>query len=288
MDQEIKKDWFLPASILASAVIITIVIAYDAGRLDQNRNQVTNLADIVVDDGVVLPIAWDNIGRQLVEGGVIDRDRWEQLYGQNGYDSQTRRMLEGGNVPVVMNQDNSRQILNLLWAFGLANKNLVLENGPMSDAQYGGPENFASTGGWTLAKGDAMDHFSRHKLVELNSDQQSVVERVAKNIYRPCCGNSTHFPDCNHGMAMLGLLELMAAQGISEAEMYQVALRVNSYWFPDTYLAIQGYFEDQGVDWKTINPKEILGQKYSSAVGYQKILSEIKTRPVRNSGSCGV
>ena len=30
--------------------------------------------------------------------------------------------------------------------------------------------------------------------------------KIAKGIYRPCCNNSTYFPDCNHGMAMLGLL----------------------------------------------------------------------------------
>ena len=39
-----------------------------------------------------------------------------------------------------------------------------------------------------------------------------IVEEIAGNIYRPCCGNSTAFPDCNHGMAMLGLIELMVSQ----------------------------------------------------------------------------
>ena len=48
-------------------------------------------------------------------------------------------------------------------------------------------------------------------------------ERAAPFVYRPCCDNATHFPDCNHGMAMLGLLELMAAQGASEEEMFAAA-----------------------------------------------------------------
>jgi len=85
MDQEIKKDWFLPASILASAVIITIVIAYDAGRLDQNRNQVTNLADIVVKDdplkktgGIVGSLNFLEL-KEVADNyqGIINCDGWE-------------------------------------------------------------------------------------------------------------------------------------------------------------------------------------------------------------------
>src|SRR3989344_7376730 len=106
----------------------------------------------------------------------------------------------------------------------------------MTNPEYGGAGNFASTGGWTLAKGDAMDHYSAHPFIMLSREHQELVERVSKGIYRPCCNNSTHFPDCNHCMAMLGLLELMASQGVSEEDMWKAALAVNSYWFPDTYL----------------------------------------------------
>ena len=98
----------------------------------------------------------------------------------------------------------------------------------MTDKQFGGADKFASTGGWSLSKGNAMDHYSRHNFVVLTQAQAELVERVSKNIYRPCCNNSTYFPDCNHGMAMLGLLELMASQNISEGQMYKIALSVNS------------------------------------------------------------
>jgi hypothetical protein len=102
----------------------------------------------------------------------------------------------------------------------------------MSDPRYGGAAVFASTGGWSLARGSAMDHYSRHRLVELEPAQQQLVESTSKNIYRPCCANPAYFPDCNHGLAMLALLELMASEGASEAEMYAVAEEVNGYWFP--------------------------------------------------------
>ncbi|PIQ66468.1 MAG: hypothetical protein COV96_01295 [Candidatus Zambryskibacteria bacterium CG11_big_fil_rev_8_21_14_0_20_42_18] len=123
-------------------------------------------------------------------------------------------------------------MLNLFWALGLSSQNEILIEGEMSDQRYGGAGRFASTAGWSMAQGDAMNHYSRHQFFDLTPAQQELVEKVSKSIYRPCCGNSTHFPDCNHGMGMLGLLELMASQGANEKEMWETALVVNSYWFP--------------------------------------------------------
>ena len=121
----------------------------------------------------------------------------------------------------------------------------------------------------------------------LTSAQQALVDRVSRNIFRPCCGNSTHFPDCNHGMAMLGLLELMASQGVSEQDMYKTALAVNSYWFPETYLTIATYMQQKGVAWKDVSPKEMLSAPYSSSSGYTDISSQV-TLPeqVQGGGGC--
>ena len=134
-----------------------------------------------------------------------------------------------------------------------------------------------------------MDFCARHSFLVLTKEQQELVERVSKNIYRPCCGNAVYFPDCNHGMAMLGLLELMAAQGVNEEEMYRTALKVNSFWFPDTYLTIAEYFRHQGIVWKDVDPKEVLGAAYSSAAGYRRIASQVESSSVQGgSGGCGV
>ena len=70
--------------------------------------------------------------------------------------------------------------LNLLWALGLGNKNEILDNGPMTDKKYGGAGRFASTGGWTLAQGDAMNHYSMHRFIGLTLEQQALVEKVSK------------------------------------------------------------------------------------------------------------
>jgi hypothetical protein len=77
-----------------------------------------------------------------------------------------------------------------------------------------------------------MDHYSAHELVVLNEERQGLVERMAKKVFRPCCRNSTYFPDCNHGMAMLGLLEILAAQGATEDDLHAVAEKANGLWFP--------------------------------------------------------
>src|SRR3989344_7681198 len=167
-------------------------------------------------------LRWGELGVRLAEAGVIDMNKFPDFYHEEY---------------MAINPENSRVALNTLWAFGLANKNPILENGPMMDKRYGGAGNFASTGGWTLAQGPSMSHYSMHSFVMLTREQQALVERVAKNIYRPCCDNSTYFPDCNHGMAMLGLLQLMASQGVSEQDMYKVALKVNTLWFPNQYQA---------------------------------------------------
>jgi len=245
----------------------------------------------VLPDSLTLPFKWGSLGKQMIKTGVIDPISFEKLYeARGGLDEETKKLLYGtDNGNLVITPQNSGIILNLLWAFGFGNKNPILENGPMTDPKYGGdPSRFASTGGWTLAKGNQMLHYSAHKFINLGEEEQKKVERVSKNIYRPCCNNSTYFPDCNHGMAMLGLLELLAANGASEDEMYKIALQVNAYWFPDTYLTIAQYLKSKGINFKDANPKEILGFNYSSASGFQKIVREITPVQYQGGGSCGV
>ena len=245
---------------------------------------------VIPENGVVLPVKWGDLGAQMTSAGVIDKTKFEEMYAKRGgLNDEEKKLLEGidnGNLKIT--KENSGFVLNLLWALGLGNKNEILEKGPMNDEKYGGAGNFASTGGWTLSRGNAMSHYSMHKFIVLTPAQQTLVEKVSKGIFRPCCGNSTYFPDCNHGMAMLGLLELMASQGVSEDEMYKVALAVNSFWFPDTYITIAKYLKSQGKDWGNADPKEILGFDYSSGAGFQKIKSKTENSGAGGGGSCGV
>jgi len=302
----------LEISILLSSLLIVGALVYSANAKKDIRGKTetaakTNKAEKIIEEnysqnitpaeGVILPAKWGDLGAKMASVGVIDKSKLEELYdSRGGLNDEERKLMEGlDNGYLKITPENSGFVLNLLWALGLGNKNEILDNGPMTDKKYGGAGGFASTGGWTLADGDparngagAMNHYSKHRFIVLTPEQQILVERVSKGIYRPCCGNSVYFPDCNHGMAMLGLLELMASQGVSEEEMYKAALALNSYWFPDTYLTIAKYLKSQGKDWNKTDPKEILGYNYSSGPGYQKLLEKIKNPEVKGGGGCGV
>jgi len=308
-----KKSKSLEISILLSSLLIVGALVYSANARKDVRGKTETVAKInktekniednyeqkvISEDGVVLPAKWGDLGAKMTSVGVIDKIKLEELYAsRGGLNDEERKLLEGlDNGYLKITPENSGFVLNLLWALGLGNKNEILENGPMTDKKYGGAGGFASTGGWTLADGGparngagAMNHYSKHRFIVLTPEQQALAERVSKGIYRPCCGNPVYFPDCNHGMAMLGLLELMASQGVSEEEMYKAALAVNSYWFPDTYLTIAKDLKSQGKDWSKTDPKEILGYNYSSGPGYQKLLEKIKNPEIKGGGGgCGV
>ena len=300
-----KKSKSLEISILLSSLLVVGALVYSANAKKDFRGKAETIAKsdkaekiiednysqkIIPRDGVVLPVKWGDLGAKMVSVGVIDKAKLEELYvGRGGLSDEERSLLESlDNGYLKITPENSGFVLNLLWALGLGNKNEILDNGPMTDKKYGGAGRFASTGGWTLAQGDPMDHYSTHRFMVLTPEQQALVEKVSKGIYRPCCGNSVYFPDCNHGMAMLGLLELMASQGADEEQMYRTALVVNSYWFPDTYITIAKYLKSQGKDWSAADPKEILGYNYSSGPGYQKLLEKIENPEIKGGGGCSV
>ena len=266
-------------SILAAVFILAGAWIYSVGREATAQN---NMNPYVNTRGMsaavpLLQIPWNGLGQELVAAGVLDT----ALY------SIAPELL--GTETLAITHENADATLMLLWGFGLANKNQILEKGPMMDPRYGGADNFASTGGWTISRGDSMSHYSAHEWVALTAAQQALVERVAKTIYRPCCDNSTYFPDCNHGMAMLGLLELLAANGATEDELYRAALAANRLWFPDQYATIEKFLGQRGLAFTTADPKQILGFGYSSATGYQSVLSQVRTLPLpQGNTSCGV
>lgn len=285
-----KQNYSFQTSIVIASLIVAGSLVYSAGKKspDSKSGERTekipkkelsvNENEILPANGVVLPAVWGDLGARMTSVGVIDKAKFDDIYSaRGGLSENDRKLLEAeDNGNIVITKENSGLLLNLLWALGLGNKNAILENGPMTDKKYGGAGGFASTGGWTLSAGDSMSHYSRHPFIILTPEQQMLVERVSKNIYRPCCGNSTYFPDCNHGMAMLGLLELMASQGVSEAEMYKAALAINSFWFPDTYLTIAKYMKSKGAAWNSVDAKEILGVNYSSGGGYRQLVERMK------------
>jgi hypothetical protein len=244
---------------------------------DKAKKDTQNLVNIenkvISKNGFRLKLSWNTLGKQMVADGVIDLAKLSQsLTSKDQLTPDLAKYFDGSNQAITINSQNSHFWLNVLWGLGLANQNALLDSG---DMQTGGtPGNFASTGGYTLGQGDAMTHYSKHSYIQLSDAQQKTVEKIASGIYRPCCGNSAAFPDCNHGMAMLGLIELMVSQNASEQDIYNAALAVNEYWFPQTYFSIAYHFEKLGKDYSKIPAQEILSSVYSSAEGNKKVQQE--------------
>ena len=86
-----------------------------------------------------------------------------------------------------------------------------------------------SRGAWEMASSGTATS-SGKVLASLDTAQrQARLEEVANAVYHLCYGNPTSFPNCNHGMAILGLLELMTSQGATLDEMFEAANYANVF-----------------------------------------------------------
>ena len=227
-------------------------------------------------DGFEINAAFGNLGPKMIATGVIDYNKFKETYQKSGQPlpAQLDEILTvGSSQKIRITAENSYFLLNFFWAVGLNNKSKILTAGDM--VKYGGEDdlgNFASTGGWNLAKSDAMNYYSKASLINLTPKMESLVQTVAAAIYRPCCNNPTSFPDCNHGMALLGVLELMAANGADEDQMFEAAKYFNAFWFPGNYYDLATYFKNkEGKDYKNVEARVLLSKEYSSASGYQTV-----------------
>ena len=244
--------------------------------------------DKVIKKNYTFKITWGNLGKRMIEDGVIDRAKLMDIFAENGeLPKDLEKYLSGNENEIILTRENASFWVDVLWGLGLANKNKILEEGPM--IENGDASGFASTGGYSLGVLDAMNYYSSYSYLDLSDKQQKIVEEIAQNIYRPCCGNSTIFPDCNHGMAALALIELMASQNKSKDEIYKTVLAFNTYWFPQTYLETAYYFEKNGKNYENVSPKELLSEKFSSAMRDEAVSKAAQgiNWPSEGGGSCG-
>lgn len=247
--------------------------------------------EVLPANGYTTSLKWKNLGQQLVESGVIDKKKYEELFTSEADGKSELKYLDGDwNENITINEKNSRFIVNTFWALGLVNKSRVLDEGPMVQGGREKTGNFASTGGWTIGAKPVMELYSSKEIIPLNLEQQEAVKEIAENVFRPCCGNSTVFPDCNHGMAALGYIEWAVYNGLPEQQIYKDLLAFNSFWFPQTYVEMAAYFDKQGTKWKDVDAKLALSQNYSSAQGATRIKQAVQGIPgIQNSGGgCGV
>lgn len=248
-------------------------------------------------EGYRLGVSYADLGPHLVDSGAIDFNLFVERYEKGGApldDLQLKILSERVDEPIKIDLDNAHFLLNFFWALGLTNKNPILEEGPMMEYSEGDISRFASTGGWSLGQKDPTELYSSTPIITLTPDQQSLVEKVAAIVYRPCCNNPTIFPDCNHGMAMLGLLELLAANDLTEAEMMEAAKYFNAFWFPQQSIEVATFFQaTSGVSFSEVSADLVVGPQAFSGSGFQGVhawLGEngLLAKAATQGGSCGV
>lgn len=230
-------------------------------------------------EGVAIEARWGGLLPRLVELGVVDPDRFEAAAQRSGAGltiAQRRILRDGSDEPVHIDSSSGRFVLNALWAVGLANRNPILSQGPMSTLDPARQAQLASTAGWTLGKQPGPEYLGRFDLIPLSSEQQAVLNEVTMNSYRPCCDNPTAFPDCNHGAAALGLAELAASKGASADEIFRALKGFNSFWYPDRYYVLARHFDRRGTSWNDVDPRLVLSADYSTLTGWQRVAAQLQ------------
>jgi hypothetical protein len=218
---------------------------------------------------------------RLIDHGVIDRGKFFALYGRTGpHPAELANVLsEPSPHQIILTPRNAIYYVNLLWPIGLATYMAANMDSPVNDD---GLYNLASTGGWTLGhEVNGGAYFNKLHIVALTTEQEARAVAIAKSTYRPCCNNSTFFQDCNHGSALLGVLQLGASQGLDEDELYREALAFNSFWFPDHYVRTALFFKVvRQTEWPDVDPRVVLGFDYSASGPWQyNVAAPLKRMP---------
>lgn len=252
------------------------------------------IAQVLPEKGFQSKIALGASVVRLAQNGVIDRDKFLAIYqDRGGLPDELENVLDSPSPkPILLTRGNANYYVNLMWPLGLANYMPSNKESPVNGKSL---FNFASTGGWNLGKEEnGGAYFNKFRIVELTPEQEALATKIAQNTYRPCCNNSTFFQDCNHGSALLGLLQLGASQGLTEDELYREALAFNSFWFPHNYIQTALYFKAaENKDWDEVDPQVVMGKDFSAASGwYANVDAEIKRLglvPQQQGGAgCGV
>src|SRR3989338_4380680 len=136
----IASEYFLPASILISTVILAAAWVYtESLRAKQAsfQNATEKLAvqssqnsgsakpavsenqleeKILPSSGVVLPVRWGDLGKQMTESGVIDRKKFEAIYAQRGgLNEEAKELLYGtdnGYIKITEEKNQKSTRLN--------------------------------------------------------------------------------------------------------------------------------------------------------------------------------
>ena len=279
---------------------------------DNVINQTLLAAQVIPATGYALPFKSGNNIHKLVETGALNISNLSIIL-NNSKQPLTpveEEILNGTyNGYIQFNSTNSEFVQLALWSLGINNNDTIINKGQIINAsvpyadqinsnaslkqkvtpQYVASHYFASTGGYgSLGK----LQLGELNIINLTSQQQALMYDVATHSYRPCCDNPTAFPDCNHGAAALGLIELLASQNANQTQMFSAIKYFYQYQFPQQYAEIAAYFDIHGENYSQINSSEIMSFSFSSYSGFSSVNQYLikngaLQQPSNNGASCG-
>jgi hypothetical protein len=227
------------------------------------------IKEVTPAQGFTTNVKWNGVVSKMIKQGALDPVKLasllKQRYGQD-IKPEWREVLDGKNTNLEINSDNAVFMMYLLWTIAKDNNNQILVDSPFANSFTNYDIGVGASG------------YGGADLLSLSPEQQQIAKEVAENANRPCCNNSTAWPDCSHGFAALGLVELMASQDFNKAEIFDTFVKFNSFWFPQTYVNNALYFKlAQGKNWSQVDKEVVAGKDYSSLSGASKVKNYLKT-----------
>jgi len=225
-------------------------------------------SQVTPEAGIDVGVSFGNSIQKLIKAGALDPKKLRSS--SDGLPDWVEGVLTKPSTEAIrFSRDTALYLVDLLWPLGLSTKAAFNKKSPINTLQIPG---FASTGGWHLGRArNGYVYFNKIDAITMTVQQEAMVLEAATRMFRPCCDNSTFYQDCNHGSALLGLMELAASQGATAERLYQIALVANSYWFQNEYAETALYFSHfEARSWDRVVPQIILGADYSSLSGWRR------------------
>jgi len=266
--------------------------------------------------GYTLSFRWGDSIKKLVEAGAINVSNLTIIL-NNSHQPLTlseKEILNGTYTGYIQfNSTNTQFVQLVLWGLGINNNDTIITKGPIINAsipyadsintnstlrrnlsqnvtpQWVASRYFASTGGYGPI---GKLQLGMLNVINLTPLEQGEMYDVATHSYRPCCDNPTAFPDCNHGAAALGLIELMASQGANQSQMFSAIRYFYQFQFSQQYGEIAAYFDSQGINYSQVNSSVVMGFNFSSASGFANVnqylqKNGILQQPSGGGAACG-
>jgi len=268
-----RRSFLIGVGASFGAGAVTVKIAQDLwdrfdGPFENFRDVMKHVTPTA---GFTTSVTFGDTIQRLIRAGVLDPEKLKALYqSSGGVPAWVERLLTApSKEPIELSFKTASYLLNLLWPIGLATKTSFNDESPINNDTL---PSYASTSSWSLGREpNGARYFNSVDTLSMTESQGIAALEIAQSTYRPCCNNSTYFQDCNHGSALLGIIELATAQGMPKTEVLRVALMANSFWFPKEYIKTALYLMlFEGRSWNDVAPQHILEARLSSASGWQR------------------